>query len=161
VKKLVAAGFLLVIGVELMALAGPDRRLILIMSGVAVACALLGVRWYLQREAEFDDEEPRADDASEALRRWLSRTETLISQSQATRRDWDRHLRPTLARQFEMATGQKRSKDRAAYNATGQMLFGADLWPWVDPENVARGGVDEPGPGREALDEILQRLERV
>jgi hypothetical protein len=85
----------------------------------------------------------------------------LISQSEATRRDWDRHLRPTLARQFEMATGQKRSKDRAAYNATGQMLFGADLWPWVDPENVTRGGVEEPGPGREALDEILQRLERV
>ncbi len=66
-----------------------------------------------------------------------------------------------LARQYEMATGQKRSKDRAAYNATGKMLFGADLWAWVDPENVARDGVEEPGPGREALDEILQRLERV
>ena len=160
-KKLVAAGFLLVISVELMAIAGPDRRLILIMSGVAVACALFGLRWYLLREAELDDEEPRTDDAAEALRRWLSRTETLISQSEATRRDWDRHLRPTLARQFEMATGQKRSKDRAAYNATGQMLFGTDLWVWVDPDNVARGGVEEPGPGREALDEILQRLEQV
>jgi hypothetical protein len=41
------------------------------------------------------------------------------------------------------------------------MLFGADLWAWVDPENVSRSGVTEPGPGREALDEILQRLERV
>jgi hypothetical protein len=95
------------------------------------------------------------------LRRWLSRTETLISQSEATRRDWDRHLRPTLARQYEMATGQKRSKDRVAYNATGRMLFGAELWPWVDPENVARDGIEAPGPGREALDEILQRLEWV
>ena len=66
-----------------------------------------------------------------------------------------------LARQFEMATGQKRIKDREAYHATGQMLFGADLWVWVDPENVARRGADEPGPGREALDQILQRLERV
>ena len=89
-----------------------------------------------------------------ALRRRISRAE-------ATRTDWDRHLRPMLARQFEMATGQKRIKDRAAYHATGQMLFGADLWVWVDPENVARHGADEPGPGREALDEILQRLERV
>ncbi|MGO4444371.1 hypothetical protein AB4Z42_13540 [Mycobacterium sp. 2YAF39] len=160
-KKLVAAGFLIVIGVELMAFAGADRRLILIMSGIALACALLAVRWFLLREAELGDEEPRADDAAESLRRWLSRTETLISQADATRRDWDRHLRPTLARQFEMATGQKRAKDRAAYNATGRMLFGTDLWAWVDPENVARGGVDEPGPGRDALDEILQRLERV
>jgi hypothetical protein len=66
-----------------------------------------------------------------------------------------------LARQFEMATGQKRIKDRAAYQATGQMLFGAELWTWVDPENVLRSGTEQPGPGREALDEILQRLERV
>jgi hypothetical protein len=160
-KKLVAAGFLLVAGIELISLMSPDRQLILILSGAAVGCALLAVRWYLVREADLGAEEPRADDAAASLRRWLSRTETLISQSEATRRDWDRHLRPTLARQFEMATGQKRSKDRAAYNATGQMLFGTDLWAWVDPENVARGGVAEPGPGREALDEILQRLERV
>ena len=160
-KKLVAAGFLLVAGVELIALASPDRRWVLVMSGVAVACALLAVRWYLVREADVDPEEPRADEAAESLRRWLSRTDTLISRAETTRTDWDRHLRPMLARQFEMATGQKRIKGRAAYHATGQMLFGADLWAWVDPENVARGGVDEPGPGREALDEILQRLERV
>ncbi len=160
-KKLVAAGFLLVAGAEVLALVGPDRRLILIMSGVAVGCAVLGVRWYLVRESDIAVDERRADDAAESLRRWVSRTETLISQSEATRRDWDRHLRPTLARQFEMATGQKRSKNRAAYDATGQMLFGADLWAWVDPENVSRSGVDEPGPGRTALDEILQRLERV
>jgi hypothetical protein len=159
-KRIVAAGVLLVAGAELLALAGPDRRLILVMSGVAVACALLGLRWYLVHEAAPAVEQC-TDDAAESLRRWLSRTETLIGQSDATRRDWDRHLRPTLARQFEMATGQKRSKNRAAYNATGLMLFGADLWAWVDPENVARSGLDEPGPGRTALDEILQRLERV
>jgi hypothetical protein len=41
------------------------------------------------------------------------------------------------------------------------MLFGAELWAWVDPENVARAGSDAPGPGREALGEILQRLEQV
>lgn len=160
-KKIVAAGFLVVAGAEILSLAASDRRLILIMSGVALACALLTLRWYLIRDSGIGAEEPRADDAAESLRRWLSRTETLISQADATRRDWDRHLRPTLARQYEMATGQKRAKDRASYNATGKMLFGADLWAWVDPENVARDGVDKPGPGREALDEILQRLERV
>jgi hypothetical protein len=160
-KRIVAAGFLLVAGVELLSLVGSDRRLILIMSGVALGSALLTLRWYVIREAEIDVEEPCADDAAESLRRWLSRTETLIGQADATRRDWDRHLRPVLARQYEMATGQKRSKNRASYDATGQMLFGAQLWSWVDPENVARDGVEKPGPGREALDEILQRLERV
>jgi hypothetical protein len=56
-KKIVAAGFLLVAGVELMSLAGTDRRLILIISGVALACALLMVRWYLVRESDVDAEE--------------------------------------------------------------------------------------------------------
>jgi hypothetical protein len=159
-KKLVAAGFLLVAGAELIALAARDRTLIPIVSGSAVALALLAMRWYLVRDDMSDAEEP-ADDAAKGLQRWLSRTETLISHSESTRRDWDRHLRPMLARQFEMATGQKRTKDRMVYHSTGRMLFGAQLWDWVDPENVARSGADQPGPGRAALDEILQRLERV
>lgn len=160
-KRLVAAGFLLVLGAEVIALAAPDRRIVLVFSGVAVALALLAVRWQLGRESAGDAGEPPVDDAAESLRRWLSRTETLVSRAESTRTDWDRHLRPMLARQFEMATGQKRLKDRVAYHATGRMLFGTDLWAWVDPENVARSGGDDPGPGRVALDEILQRLERV
>jgi hypothetical protein len=41
------------------------------------------------------------------------------------------------------------------------MLFGTELWAWVDPQNVSRTGESEPGPGRAALDEILRRLEQV
>jgi hypothetical protein len=41
------------------------------------------------------------------------------------------------------------------------MLFGAELWAWVDPNNVARTGGREPGPGRATLEEILDRLEKV
>jgi hypothetical protein len=160
-KKLVAAAFLMVIGVEVVTVAAPDRSLALVVSGIAVAAVLLALRWYLVRESAPDDEEPRSDDAAEALRRWLSRTETLVSRAEATRRDWDRHLRPMLARQFELATGQKRTKDHAGYHTTGRMLFGAELWSWVDPENVSRTGSEEPGPGRDALDRILQRLEQV
>ncbi|MCT7661436.1 hypothetical protein [Mycobacterium deserti] len=159
-KKIVAAAFLLVIGAEALALAGPDRGLILLFAGVAVALSVLAVRWYLTREGRAE-EEPAIDDAAESLRRWMSRTEVLVSRAEATRTEWDRHLRPMLARQFEMATGQKRTKDRAAYHASGRMLFGSELWQWVDPENVARDGRSESAPGREALDEILQRLERI
>ena len=160
-KRLVAAAFLMVACVEIIALTGRDRQLILVGAGLAVAVSLLGLRWYLVRDARPAAEQTPADDAAKGLQRWLSRTETLISHSETTRRDWDRHLRPMLARQFEMATGQKRTKDRTSYHATGRMLFGAELWEWVNPENVSRGGAEEPGPGRAALDEILQRLERV
>jgi len=160
-KKLVAVGVFVVVVVELMALAVLDRELILVATGAMVAVVLLAFRWFLARENNPDGSDLYTNDAAEALRRWLSRTETLISRSESTRRDWDRHLRPMLARQFELATGQRQAKDRAAFQATGKMLFGAELWAWVDPQNVSRTGGEEPGPGRDALDEILQRLEQV
>ena len=66
-----------------------------------------------------------------------------------------------LARQFELAAGQRKAKDPNAFATTGRMLFGERLWPWVDPDNVSRTGSTEPGPGRDTLDEILRRLERL
>lgn len=66
-----------------------------------------------------------------------------------------------LARQFELATGQQQRKDPAAFRATGEMLFGPKLWMWVDPDNIGRFDVDGPGPGRAALNEILERLEQI
>jgi len=160
-KKYVAAGVCVVVTVELVALVLLDRELFLGASGVVVAIVLLALRWLLVREAELDAGSEGANDPAESLRRWLSRTETLVSRSESTRRDWDRHLRPMLARQFELATGQRRARNAAAFHATGQMLFGEELWTWVDPQNVSRTGGEEPGPGRAALADILQRMERV
>jgi hypothetical protein len=134
---------------------------VLVVVGVMVAFVLLTLRLYLLREPGYEPGRAPANDPAESLRRWLSRTETLISRSESTRRDWDRHLRPMLARQFAMATGQRQARNDAAFHATGNMLFGAELWAWVDPQNVSRTGGSEPGPGREALDEILRRLEQV
>lgn len=160
-KKIVAAGVFVVALVELVAFTVLDRELVLVVVGVMAALVLLALRFYLVREPGYDFGDPPANDPAESLRRWLSRTETLVSRSESTRRDWDRHLRPMLARQFEMATGQRRAKDHLAFHATGSMLFGAELWAWVDPQNVSRTGGNEPGPGRDALDQILRRLEQV
>ena len=160
-KRYVAAGVCVVVTVELVALVLLDRELFLVTSGLVVAIVLLALRWLLVREAELDAGSDGANDPAESLRRWLSRTETLVSRSDSTRRDWDRHLRPMLARQFELATGQRQARNPAAFQATGQMLFGEELWIWVDPQNVSRTGGDGPGPGRAALAEILQRMERV
>jgi hypothetical protein len=160
-KKLVAAGFFVVVLVEVVAFAVLDRELVPVVVGVMVALVLLTLRLYLLREPEHEPGGAPTNDPAESLRRWLSRTETLISRSESTRRDWDRHLRPMLARQFAMATGQRQARNHAAFHATGSLLFGAELWAWVDPQNVSRTGGSEPGPGREALDEILRRLEQV
>jgi hypothetical protein len=160
-KKLVAAGLCLVIGVQLLAMLMPDRKFVLATVGVAVAATLLALRWFLVRGSEAEAVPVAGNDAEESLRRWLSRTETLISWSESSRSDWDRHLRPMLARQFGIATGQKQSKNPEGFRATGRMLFGDDLWLWVDPDNVARTDKHGPGPGRSTLDAILRKLEQV
>jgi hypothetical protein len=159
-NRLIALGVCLIVGIELLALIVHDRRFVLAASGVALALVLLNLRRLLGSGFERDDE-ATPDDPGDALCRWLSNTETTIRWSDSTRADWDRHLRPMLARRYAIATGQRQAKDPAAFQATGQMLLGAELWKWVDPNNVTRTGSREPGPGRAALEEILQKLEQV
>ena len=159
-KRLIALGVCLIVGIELLVLIVHDRRFVLAAAGVALALVLLSVRRVLghgvEPEAELDP-----DELGDSLRRWLSTTETTIRWSESTRSDWDRHLRPMLARRYEMTTGQRQAKNPAAFHATGQMLFGAELWEWVNPNNVTRTGDRQPGPGRAVLEEILRKLEQV
>jgi hypothetical protein len=160
-KKVVASGVLVIVGAEVLALLLHDRRLVLWTSGAALTFAILSVRRFVGRDIEPSPVEPSADLFGDSLRSWLSRTETMIRWSESTRSDWDRHLRPILARRFEIATGQRQAKDPAAFHATGRMLFGPELWDWVNPDNIARAGARQPGPGRGTLEEILQRLEQI
>jgi hypothetical protein len=158
-KKLIALGVCVILSAELAALALHDRRFVLWAAGAAALFALVSARQLLG-----DVEPPPAaapNTLEESLRSWLSRTETLIHRSESTRTDWDRHLRPMLARRFAITTGLNQAKDPAAFDATGRMLFGPQLWAWVNPNNVAPTGAREPGPGRATLAEILERLEQV
>jgi hypothetical protein len=161
VKALVVFSVCLILVVEALVLRVPERDVVLAAAAAVAAFALLGARWLLAREDAdgLDESEPR--DPAESLRRWLARTQTLVAWSDTTRSDWDKHLRPMLARQFELATGQRKTKDPKAFQATAEMVFGPELWVWVDPDNVSRTGSSEPGPGRVVLDEVLQRLERI
>jgi hypothetical protein len=161
VKALVALSVCVILLIEALVLRVPERDVVLTAAAAVAAFGLLGARWLLAREEVdgVDESEPR--DPAESLRRWLARTQTLVAWSETTRSDWDKHLRPMLARQFELATGQRKLKDPRAFHATAEMVFGPELWVWVDPDNVSRTGAHEPGPGRAVLDEVLQRLERV
>jgi hypothetical protein len=158
-KKLIALGVCVILSAELAALSLHDRRFVLWAAGAAALFALVSARQLLGDVEPPPAAAPNA--LEESLRSWLSRTETLIHRSESTRADWDRHLRPMLARRFAITTGLNQAKDPAAFDATGQMLFGPQLWAWVDPNNVAQTGAREPGPGRATLAEILERLEAV
>ncbi|MEO8814612.1 MAG: hypothetical protein ABI307_12100 [Mycobacterium sp.] len=160
-RTLATQGVLLVAGVELLAVLLHQRQLVAWAAGIVTAFLLLGIR---RMFSEFDDglagDQEMPDEPGESLLRWRSSTESRIRWSESTRTDWDRHWRPILARNFEISTGQRRAKDSAAFHATGRALFGTDLWQWVDPGNVAPTEDPERGPGRAALEEILQRLEQ-
>ena len=159
--KLVVAGIGVLVGVAALSLALPDRRLIPWIVGAVTAVVLLTVRWLLARDVRTAVDDSHARDPGETLRRWLARTENLVQRSESSRSDWDKHLRPMLARQFELASGQRKAKDPRAFRVTALMVFGPELWAWVDPDNVDRSGGLEPGPGRAVLNDVLERLERI
>jgi len=160
-NKLVVAGIALIVVVGAMSLSLPDRRLFPLMVGAMTAVALLTVRWLLARDVRIASDDTRARDPGEALRRWLARTENLVQRAESSRSDWDKHLRPMLARQFELASGQRKAKDPSAFRTSALMVFGPELWAWVDPDNVDRSGGLEPGPGRAVLNDVLERLEQL
>jgi hypothetical protein len=160
-RILALQGFLLVFAVQLAVLFAHRPELLLWAASFAVAVPLVGIRRLLTTGGAGSSAGPAlTDEPGESLRRWLSGTEARIRWAESTRADWDRRWRPILARRFEVSSGQRRGKNPAAFDATGVMLFGDELWPWVDPGNVAPAGDRGPGPGRAVLEEILYRLEQ-
>jgi hypothetical protein len=156
VSRLLASGFLGVLVAEVIGVMF-GWRWALPAAGVAVVIFGLQIRAHLvaaSRPAEPDD---GLDPALESLYRWKAQTESMLQWADATRGEWDRYLRPKLARDFLQAT---RQKDPAAMKAAGRLLFGDDLWQWVDPDNVSPSRREEPAPGRATLENILVRLEQ-
>jgi hypothetical protein len=154
-SRLLAGGLLGVLVAEVVGVL-VGWRWALPAAGAAVALFAWQVRGHLAGVHRGPQEQPAADSALESLYRWKAQTETLLQWSETTRGDWDRHLRPKLARDFLQAT---RQKEPAAVAAAGRLLFGDDLWQWVDPHNVSSARRNDPGPGRATLDTILERME--
>ncbi len=126
-------------------------------AGVAVALFGLQIAANLAAASRPAPADASADPALESLYHWKAQTESMLQWADATRGEWDRYLRPKLARDFLQAT---RQKDPAAVKAAGRLLFGNDLWQWVDPDNVSPSRREEPAPGRATLENILVRLEQ-
>ena len=158
-KMFAMQAVLLVLAVELVTLMVHQPQWLAWAAGAAIAVPLAGIRRLLAANAGSPTEPMVVDELGESLRRWLSGTEARIRWAESTRADWDRRWRPILASRFEVSTSQRRAKDPATFSANGAMLFGDELWPWVDPGNVAPAGDRGPGPGRAVLEEILHRLE--
>ncbi|WP_378736533.1 hypothetical protein [Nocardia brasiliensis] len=134
------------------------------VTAVPVALAVAWLVWSLLERSEargYDEIDEIENGPAEMLRRWHARAQMLADRADGTRADWDRHLRPLLAKEFELSSGQRVAKNRRATEAAGIHLFGPELWRWVDPANSALRDQTTRAPGRAALDEILSRLQRM
>jgi hypothetical protein len=80
----------------------------------------------------------------------VARARALVEWASGSRLDWDRHVRPVLARELAELT-----RGRPADH-----LLGPELWPLVDPGHTF-DAPDEPGPGHAGLTRVLDRLERL
>ncbi|MEV0250242.1 hypothetical protein AB0H76_26840 [Nocardia sp. NPDC050712] len=142
---------------------GKARGALLALAGIPVLVVMVTLLWRLRERTTTLGELPGEIDNGpvEMLQRWRARAEMLADRADGSRADWDRHLRPLLAKEFELSAGQRVAKNRKAIEAAGKHQFGADLWRWVDPANSALRDQTTRAPGRAALDEILRRLQRM
>ncbi|GAB2653306.1 hypothetical protein [Nocardia goodfellowii] len=158
----VVTAILAVLGFEAFAL-GKARGALPALAGIPVLLLLIYLIWQLRDRTPDADHGPGDIDngPAEMLQRWQARAQMLADRADGTRADWDRHLRPLLAKEFELSAGMRVAKNRKAIEAAGKHQFGAELWRWVDPANSALRDQTTPAPGRAALDEILRRLQRM
>jgi hypothetical protein len=161
-RTLLPAGLLALAVTEVALLTFGQRQWLLPVAGVAVALLIFLLRQVLNTSAEESGNTEPASGTQEVLERWMARNALLISWAEGNQEDWDRHLRPLLAREFALASGIQARQDPAAHTASGLLVFGEDLWKWVDPDNTASTNKQRalPGPGKTVLNEVLERLER-
>ncbi|WP_433730383.1 hypothetical protein ACQP0C_03215 [Nocardia sp. CA-129566] len=162
-RAIVFGALIITVLIELITL-GRARGALLIAAGIPVALVMIQLIWSLSTRSgpKADAEQDYIENGpAEMLRHWHARAEMLADRADGTRADWDRHLRPLLAKEFELSTGLRVAKNRKATEAAGILQFGPELWLWVDPANSALRDQTTPAPGRAALDEILRRLRRM
>jgi hypothetical protein len=155
--RVVLIGLAAVCGVEVaLIVAGADAA-VLPAAGAAGALVLFALRVRMSTLHKRAVIEPAACPPAEMLARWLTRTAAFVAWADGTRGDWDRHVRPVLARSFATAVARRGAQSDSA--ALGRAMFGEDMWPWVDPAAASWERRDEPGPGRAVLAAVLDRME--
>jgi hypothetical protein len=130
-----------------------------ILAVVIVVAVRIGLSArYRHIESTVDISEPvPAKDSS------VDRARATAAWAEGSRVDWDRHVRPVLAREFTELLRARRDPggQTQAESQAGERMFGSKLWPWVDPSRPFTAEPHRPGPGREGLTRILDRLERL
>lgn len=136
-------------------LGDPPVPAISVFAVISLTMARLGLR--SPKPAGRSTVDDMVDDTVDVVRdSALDRANATLAWVDGSRADWDRHVRPLFAGHLEAVLGGPTTG-----RATGELLFGAELWRLVDPAQPFTEHLDRPGPGRRAVDEILIRLEEL
>lgn len=120
---------------------------------LVVAGANLWLRWQRIRSRP-QKIEPNTVESSTFYRRYL----VAAAWAGGSTRNWDHSVRPVLSELVELSMAQRLASDEDLKAAARERL--AELWPLVDRNSPRSDDQSTPGAGREALLQILDRLEK-
>ncbi len=116
---------------------------------ILVVIVILAARTWFGARGSSTEDEPASHEGTDPA---VERARALVGWADGSRMDWDRHVRPVLARELAELTRGRRGP--------GERMLGPELWPWVDPGH-SFDAPDTPSPGRDGLARVLDRLERL
>jgi hypothetical protein len=138
-------------------MSGPTGVLGLIgVIGMAVIVLVAGVNGWMRWQRSRDREPPVPDDSVEATKSYRLLL-AAAAWSSGSARDWDHSVRPVLADLVDLAVAE-RHRDRDP-RAAARELLGEPLWALVDRDAERSDDRNAPGPGRDTLLTILDRVE--
>jgi hypothetical protein len=136
-----------VTGLTLMGLGG-------VLVAVVVAGANIWLRWQRVRNKP-QSIPPNTVEASPMYRRYL----VAAAWAGGSPRNWDHSVRPVLGELVELAMAE-RNPHGGDPRAAARELLGPQLYSLVDRDATRSEDREGPGPGRDALVEILKRVEK-
>ncbi|MBF6321350.1 hypothetical protein [Nocardia cyriacigeorgica] len=136
-----------------------DPRALPTTSTAALLAALAVLTLHVGENGRNRAAAAEPDSSSPYLVRWQARAAMLVDHADGSAADWDRRIRPYLAREFHLCLGHRATMTADERAELGRAHFGPQLWHWIDPGQAARSG--DQAPGRETFTAIVERLGRL
>ncbi|HEY2204928.1 MAG TPA: hypothetical protein VGH99_10710 [Pseudonocardia sp.] len=137
----------------------PAALVVMGLGALAVIGVVVGaniwLRWQKVRSRPVGVD-PSSVEAAPSYRRYLA----VAAWAGGSRRNWDHSVRPVLAEMVELAVQEHEPAGGDAREASLRLL-GPELWELVDRDAPRSHDYDAPGPGRQTLLQILERVEKI
>jgi hypothetical protein len=131
--------------------------MVMFLAALLVVVIVLAVNFWLRWQRlriQRADVQPNTVEAAPAYRRYVA----AAAWAGGSRRNWDYSVRPVLAELVELAIAEQHPAGGDPREITRRWM-GPELWPLVDRDAPRSDDLERPGPDRDALLKILERVE--